>query len=144
MNLEEKTFQTYVLRPLVVLWAVLAIGVLAAVIVDALAPEGRSPVAGFFKYRVNTTSAEWAAVAEAQRQMQSDRVPGQAVLVDTDNGIFFYLLRYQLYPTWVLRSEWLTPEGATAADPLIAAHIDGIGYVVTYREGNLVVKRVQP
>jgi hypothetical protein len=143
MNLRATTFQTHILRPLVLLWAVLAIGVLAAVVVDALAPEGRSPVAGFFKYRVNTSSAEWAAVAEARREMQSEGALGRAVIVDTDNGIFFYLLRYQLYPTWVVRTEWLTPEGAAAADPLIAAHIYGIGYLVTYRKGDLVVKQVR-
>jgi hypothetical protein len=144
MNLGEKTFQTYVLRPLVVLWAVLAIGVLAAVVVDALAPEGRSPVARFFKYRVNTASAEWAAVAEARGEIRPESVPNPAVVVNTDNGIFFYLLRYQLYPTWVMRTEWLTPDGSAGVEPSIAAHIGSIGYSVTYRKGDLVVEQVRP
>jgi hypothetical protein len=144
MNLDEKAFQTYVLRPLVVAWAVLAVGLLAAVVLDALAPEGRSPVADLFKYRANTASAEWAAVAEVRRAMQPQRGPGPAVVVDTDNGIFFYQLRYQAYPTRVVRAEWLVPDGAAAADPLIAAQVGSVGYLVSYRKGDLVVERVQP
>jgi len=143
MNLGRNAFQTYVLRPLLALWGVLALGMLAAVVIDAIAPEGRSTVAGFFKYRANTASAEWAAVAEAERLIRPEAGRPPVVEVDTDNGIFFYLLRYRLYPVWVTRTEWLE-RATTAVTPVIEACAGGPRYTVTYRKGSLAVERVQP
>lgn len=96
--LSAPKIQRYVLRPLLWVWIVMSIAVGALVIADCCLPPGLSPIGRLVEFRQNIGCPEWTAAEAAKSQVPCDCV----VIVDTDDTSFFYLLRYKLYPTWVL------------------------------------------
>jgi hypothetical protein len=81
-------------------------------------------------HRRNLESCEW----KASQQVAVDLPSGCCVLVETDNDIFFYLARYQLYPSRAYRKgEVLSGEVLTVEEP---------DYLVHFMKDSLEVSRV--
>lgn len=91
-------FEERFLRPALRAWSVLAAILLLAVGIDALAPPALRPLRRLFAYHDNTRAAEWIAAEQVRSQLP----PCRRVLVDTDDRLFLYNLRYMSYPTWIL------------------------------------------
>lgn len=93
--------QSFLLRPAILLWAVLSLGMMGLVVGDILFPDLFAPLGRFLSHRENLESPEWRAAAGAEPQIALDSV----VLVDTDNRVFFFTLRYRSYPIPVLLAD---------------------------------------
>lgn len=96
----------------------------ALVIGDCCLPPGLSPMTRFVEFRQTIGCPEWKAAEAAKLKVPCDCV----VIVDTDNAGFFYLLRYKLYPTWVLTESDLPAwEASSLGIPLWSVHYhDGV------------------
>jgi len=98
LDVGARTVERRVLKPAISVWAALAVVMICLGLYDVYAPVGTSPVARFFKHRVNLASKEWKATELVAETLP----PAKTVEVETDNRAFFYLLRYRLCPAWVL------------------------------------------
>ena len=129
MRLSNEALLRRIIRPLLLLGVPITIVLLAAVAGDILLPSGRNPLGRFFKHRDNLEAPEYKAAIEAESKIP----PAGPVLVDTDNKIFLYILRYRSYPIPVLQ-----------IDDEANATILGTGKsptTVSYRAGKLVVEQ---
>jgi hypothetical protein len=127
MGLSAPTIQRYVLSPLLYIWIAVSIVMSALVVADCCLPPELAPIKRFADFRQNLVSPEWKAAEAAARKVPSDCV----VVVDTDDPDFLYLLRYKLYPTWVVdRSDLPAWDGASPAITLCS---------VGYRNGVVTV-----
>jgi len=131
MKLDRSTAGKRITKPLLLLWMILALAFMVLTVWDLYAPSAGSPVARFLKHRVNLESPEWKAALAAEAE-----IPAQStVLVETDNRIFFFILRYHLYPAWVVTERELASwKGARR---------DLIDHLVSYRGGKLEVTEVK-
>ncbi|HVP58707.1 MAG TPA: hypothetical protein VMU02_11460 [bacterium] len=128
LSLSASAFQHYILRPAILIWVVLAAVMICLGLYDIYAPPGKSPVARLFKHRVNLATEQWKATEEVLKTLP----PVRTVLVDTDNRPFFYLLRYRLYPTWVVTERELASWKRSPSDSIDAT--------VIYRKGTVRIE----
>lgn len=116
MRDDTSILQRYLLRPALVIWALLATGMMAAVVIDAFSMPDSSPFQRLLKHRDNLASPEWqAAIAVAD---QVERYP--LVVVDDEPGLFLLILRYRLCPSWVWPLEHPLPADPSWPDSAIA------------------------
>jgi len=112
-------------RWLIALWLPAAAALAAAQTWDAVAPRSWSIFRRLYAYREDHANRPWLMAAAAREELE----PGRTVLVDTDHYYFFFALRYQMYPTWVLWDE---------VDP-DAASRDPAAQRVVYRDDELTI-----
>ncbi len=130
MRIDAVPIQVKIIRPLVILWIGVAAAMMGLVLWDMHCPSGRSPIGRFFNHIVNRQSQELKAALAVESQLP----PDVRIFVTTDNRYFFYLLRYRLYPSWVVSQKELPSCKAVCAD--------SFDHEVVYRKGVLEVTEV--
>jgi hypothetical protein len=116
------TFEGRFLRPVLRAWSVLAAILIVGIAADVLAPPALRPLRRFLSYHDNLRAVEWTASEQARAQLP----PCRRVLVDTDDRLFFYNLRYRSYPTWILTdrdARALPPESPTGPRDSLACRV---------------------
>jgi hypothetical protein len=91
-------FLEWSLRAWSVIGSILILGIVIDVLAGAIAPSSVSPLGRFFAHRDNLRAVEWTAAEQARGLMPAC----PAAVVDTDDRLFFYNLRYRAYPTWIV------------------------------------------
>jgi hypothetical protein len=123
--LQADSIRRWLIRPALALWAVLAAVLIAATAGQMLLPPEIWDLDRFLPHRDNLNSPEWRAALEAEKSCMS----GRPVLVDTDNSIFLFILRYRCYPTWVIPSDGRLASEVSPGEAAVTR--------VSYREGVL-------
>ena len=120
------TFERRFLWPVLGAWCALAAFLILGIAADALLPPPFRPLRRLLHFRDNLRAPEWVAAERAHAQLS----PCPRVVVDTDNAVFFYNLRYMSYPTWVLRA----PEKSSVSSA------DSLTCRVSYRDPVLRIR----
>lgn len=130
VQVKPNYFQRLILRPAVVGWALLSVLMLILTLVEIHPVPGLTQKVPLPRHRINVGSREWTATEQVIQAL-----PGECcVRVETDNDIFFYLLRYQLYPSRVYNLEQVnTGKVVQPGQP---------DYVVSYYADSLHVRRL--
>lgn len=95
------------LRSALSAWSLAAAVLIAGVVAEVIAPRGLRPLSRLFAHRENLRAAEWVAAEQALSLLP----PCRRVAVDTDDRLFFYVLRYRSYPTWIVPVREDAPAG---------------------------------
>lgn len=86
------------LRSALYAWSVVAAALILGIAFEAFAPPRLRPISRLFAHRENLHAPERVAAEQARALLP----PCRRVVVDTDDPLFFYVLRYQSYPTWIV------------------------------------------
>lgn len=127
MSRDEAWIQQRLVRPALVAWTLIASVMLVLLVFEVAMPPGTSPVDHLFRHRENMVSND----LKAAKQAEDDLGPQRLVYVETDRRMFFALLRYRMYPCWVLSERELEAWQSARSDCFTAT--------VVYLDGSLKI-----